>query len=46
MASDGGKGSSPRPIEDWDRYANNWDAIFKPKKTDPQEELPKEKESD
>lgn len=30
--SDGGKGSKPRPIEvDPDTYANNWDAIFKKK---------------
>lgn len=23
-----GKGSSPRPIEDWESFSNNWDAIF------------------
>lgn len=27
--SDGGKGSSPRPIPDYEKYASNWDAIFK-----------------
>lgn len=26
--SDGGKGSSPRPIPDYDSYSKNWDSIF------------------
>jgi hypothetical protein len=25
---DGGKGSAPRPIDDWGRFEKNWDAIF------------------
>ncbi len=33
MASDGGKGSAPRPIPDPQKFRDNWDAIFgkKPK---------------
>ena len=27
--SDGGKGSTPRPIPDWDRFSDNFDKIFK-----------------
>lgn len=26
--SDGGKGSAPRPIDDWDKFEENWDKIF------------------
>ena len=26
--SDGGKGSAPRPIPNWDRFSDNFDAIF------------------
>ena len=26
--SDGGKGSAPRPIPDWDSFSKNFDAIF------------------
>jgi predicted Fe-S protein YdhL (DUF1289 family) len=26
--SDGGKGSAPRPIQDYDEYSSNWDRIF------------------
>lgn len=26
--SDGGKGSTPRPIEDYDSFSKNWDSIF------------------
>lgn len=26
--SDGGKGSTPRPIPNWDRFSENFDAIF------------------
>ena len=29
--SDGGKGSAPRPIEEWARFEKNWDEIFQPK---------------
>lgn len=25
---DGGKGSAPRPIPNWDRFSDNFDAIF------------------
>lgn len=25
---DGGKGSAPRPIPNWDTFSNNFDAIF------------------
>jgi hypothetical protein len=28
---DGGKGDKPRPIPNYDEYANNWDRIFKEK---------------
>jgi hypothetical protein len=31
MASDGGKGSAPRPIPDRKKFEENWDRIFKPK---------------
>lgn len=30
-ASDGGKGSKPRPIPDRKKFEDNWDKIFKPK---------------
>ncbi len=30
MTSDGGKGSAPRPIPNYDQYRKNWDSIFKP----------------
>lgn len=33
--SDGGKGSAPRPIEDWARFEKNWDEIFKPEVKSP-----------
>lgn len=26
--TDGGKGSAPRPIPDWDTFSKNFDAIF------------------
>lgn len=26
--SDGGKGSTPRPIPNWNRFSENFDAIF------------------
>lgn len=26
--SDGGKGSAPRPIPNWNRFSENFDAIF------------------
>jgi len=29
--SDGGKGSKPRPIEDRQQFADNWDRIFSKK---------------
>ncbi len=31
-----GKGDKPRPINDWERFENNWDSIFgkKEKKSD------------
>lgn len=33
MASDGGKGSAPRPFSvDQDQFADNWDRIFGSKK--------------
>jgi hypothetical protein len=28
MASDGGKGSAPRPIPDPQKFRDNWDQIF------------------
>lgn len=28
MTSDGGKGSAPRPIPDWDTFSKNFDSIF------------------
>lgn len=31
MTSDGGKGSAPRPIPNYQQYEKNWDQIFKPK---------------
>ena len=31
--SDGGKGSAPRPISDWERFEKHWNEIFgEPKK--------------
>lgn len=27
-----GKGDKPRPIEDYDKFSNNWDLIFGKKK--------------
>ena len=35
-ASDGGKGSAPRPIPDPQKFRDNWDQIFGKKK--PEEE--------
>jgi predicted Fe-S protein YdhL (DUF1289 family) len=32
---DGGKGSAPRPIEDYGRFEKNWDAIFSPEVESP-----------
>ena len=33
---DGGKGSAPRPIDDWDKFEGNWDLIFgNPKSASP-----------
>ena len=26
--SDGGKGSAPRPITNWDKFEESWDKIF------------------
>lgn len=31
MTSDGGKGSAPRPIPNYQQFEKNWDQIFKPK---------------
>lgn len=31
MTSDGGKGSAPRPIPNYEQFEKNWDQIFKPK---------------
>jgi hypothetical protein len=36
---DGGKGDSPRPIQDREKFESNWDNIFKKK---PQQPQPKE----
>ncbi len=39
--SDGGKGSSPRPLSvDLDTFDNNWDKIFKKNKWDHYSDLP------
>ena len=35
---DGGKGSSPRPIPDPQKFRDNWDAIFGRKPEKPKEE--------
>ena len=36
MMSDGGKGSAPRPIVDWNKFEKSWDEIFgKPIKKKP-----------
>lgn len=50
-----GKGSQPRPFYDYEQYKSNWDLIFNKKnlqssddeckKTQPQEETPKEDNS-
>ena len=38
--SSGGKGSKPRPISvPRDKFESNWDAIFKPKKKQPNKKL-------
>ena len=39
-----GKGAQPRPFTDYEQYKTNWDLIFG-KKTQPQEETPKEDNS-
>ena len=33
-ASDGGKGSAPRPIPDPQKFRDNWDAVFGKKDKD------------
>jgi hypothetical protein len=38
---DGGKGDSPRPIPDREKFDSNWDNIFKKK----QDDKPKEPET-
>ena len=40
-----GKGDTPRPIENWDQYANNWDTIFA-KKPEKKVELTEQIEAD
>lgn len=37
-ASDGGKGSAPRPIPDPQKFRDNWDAIFGKGKEKPKED--------
>jgi hypothetical protein len=34
MSSDGGKGSTPRPIPDPQKFRDNWDEVFGKKKED------------
>lgn len=34
-ATHGGKGSSPRPIKDQQKFADNWDLIFGKKEPEP-----------
>lgn len=33
-----GKGDTPRPIQDREKFDSNWDAIFKKKEDKPKEE--------
>ena len=44
-ASDGGKGSAPRPIPDPQKFRDNWDQIFgrKPKAEDSPDKKQEEK---
>lgn len=34
-----GKGSKPRPINDYKKFISNWDNIFKKKVLDPEEKV-------
>ena len=36
-ASDGGKGSAPRPIPDPQKFSDNWDLIFRKPKEKPED---------
>ena len=42
---DGGKGSAPRPITDWDKFEANWEKIFGGKYVD-QKKVQREESSD
>lgn len=44
LQRDGGKGSTPRPIPDWDTYEDNWDRIFG--KQQEEEQQQQEEQSD
>lgn len=46
MAGEAGKGDTPRPIQNWQQYSDNWDKIFNKKEDDKKVEIGIEADND